>query len=197
MKAKLLIFGFSIAIFATGAPFTPRAEAYQDYALSFDGGDRVTITNRPALNPSEITAECWVNFSDLMREHPMLDARLAGLGEADAVVLCAVVRGEILYGLGRLAPGQRAGLRAAARAGAGRFGLRTRHALLAERWVALRVGVEGVDAGELREEPGGRASALVSAALVAFCIWRGNCDGAIYERERAEVPTDGDGLPRL
>jgi predicted nucleic acid-binding protein len=44
-------------------------------------------------------------FSDLMREHPMLDARLAGLGEADAVVLCAVVRGEILYGLGRLAPG--------------------------------------------------------------------------------------------
>jgi hypothetical protein len=47
MKAKLLIFRFSIAIFATGAPFTPRAEAYQDYALSSDGGDRVTITAQP------------------------------------------------------------------------------------------------------------------------------------------------------
>jgi tRNA(fMet)-specific endonuclease VapC len=46
-------------------------------------------------------------FSDLMREHPAVDARLAGLGEADTVVLCPVVRGEILYGLGRLAPGQR------------------------------------------------------------------------------------------
>lgn len=63
MKAKVLIFGFSIAIFATGAPFTPRAEAYQDYALSFDGGDRVTTTNRPALNSSEITAEAWVNLN--------------------------------------------------------------------------------------------------------------------------------------
>jgi predicted nucleic acid-binding protein len=46
-------------------------------------------------------------FSDLMREHPAADARLAGLGETDTVVLCPVVRGEILYGLGRLAPGQR------------------------------------------------------------------------------------------
>ena len=46
-------------------------------------------------------------FSDLMRDHPAVDARLAGLGEADTVVLCPVVRGEILYGLGRLAPGQR------------------------------------------------------------------------------------------
>ena len=46
-------------------------------------------------------------FSDLMREHPGVDARLAGLGEADTVVLCPVVRGEIPYGLGRLAPGQR------------------------------------------------------------------------------------------
>ena len=36
-------------------------------------------------------------FSDLMREHPAVDARLAGLGEADTVVLCPVVRGEILY----------------------------------------------------------------------------------------------------
>jgi tRNA(fMet)-specific endonuclease VapC len=46
-------------------------------------------------------------FSDLMREHPAADTRLAGLAEADAVILCPVVRGEILYGLGRLAPGQR------------------------------------------------------------------------------------------
>ena len=46
-------------------------------------------------------------FSDLMREHPAAYTRLAGLAEADAVILCPVVRGEILYGLGRLAPGQR------------------------------------------------------------------------------------------
>ena len=46
-------------------------------------------------------------FSDLMREHPAVDARLAGMGEADTVILCPVVRGGILYGLGRLAPGQR------------------------------------------------------------------------------------------
>jgi hypothetical protein len=34
-------------------------------------------------------------------------------------------------------------------------------------------------------------------ALAAFCIWRGSCDEAIYERERAEVPTHGRGLSRL
>ena len=41
-------------------------------------------------------------FSDLMREHPAFDKRLVGMGENDAVVLCFVVRGEILFGLERL-----------------------------------------------------------------------------------------------
>ena len=41
-------------------------------------------------------------FSDLMREHPAFDKRLAGMGEKDAVVLCSVVLGEILFGLERL-----------------------------------------------------------------------------------------------
>ncbi|MBI4327950.1 MAG: type II toxin-antitoxin system VapC family toxin [Chloroflexi bacterium] len=45
--------------------------------------------------------------SDLMREDPAVDARLAAASPDDAVVICTVVRGEILYGLERLAPGQR------------------------------------------------------------------------------------------
>lgn len=36
-----------------------------DYALHFDGGDRVTIPNSAALNPSKITVETWVNFGRL------------------------------------------------------------------------------------------------------------------------------------
>ena len=46
-------------------------------------------------------------FSDLMREHSAFEKRLAGLSENDAVVLCTVVRGEILFGLLRLEPGKR------------------------------------------------------------------------------------------
>ena len=46
-------------------------------------------------------------FSDLMREHPRMDAHLAALSPPDRVVICAVVRGEIRYGLERLPQGQR------------------------------------------------------------------------------------------
>ena len=41
-------------------------------------------------------------FSDLMRELPQMDIRLAGMSTADRIVICSVVRGEILYGIGRL-----------------------------------------------------------------------------------------------
>jgi len=37
-----------------------------DAALSFDGGDRVIIGDTPALNPSCITVETWVNFGSLV-----------------------------------------------------------------------------------------------------------------------------------
>jgi tRNA(fMet)-specific endonuclease VapC len=46
-------------------------------------------------------------FSDLMREHPKLDARLAALLPTDRVVICTVVRGEVRYGLARLPAGRR------------------------------------------------------------------------------------------
>ena len=46
-------------------------------------------------------------FSDLMREHPRLDARLATTSPTDRVVICPVVRGEIRYGIERLPQGQR------------------------------------------------------------------------------------------
>src|SRR5437588_544900 len=46
-------------------------------------------------------------ISDLMREHPALAARLAAASAADRVVTCAIVRGEILHGLARLASGKR------------------------------------------------------------------------------------------
>ncbi len=38
-------------------------------------------------------------FSDLMRDHPQVDARLANLPATDRVVICSVVRGEIRYGI--------------------------------------------------------------------------------------------------
>ncbi len=46
-------------------------------------------------------------FSDLMREHPQMDARLASLSSADRVVICSIVRGELAYGLRRLPEGKR------------------------------------------------------------------------------------------
>jgi len=46
-------------------------------------------------------------FSDLMREHPAVDAHLASLSPADRVFICPVVRGEIRYGIERLPSGKR------------------------------------------------------------------------------------------
>lgn len=46
-------------------------------------------------------------FSDLMREHPQLAARLATLAPTDRVMICPIVRGEIRYGIERLPQGKR------------------------------------------------------------------------------------------
>jgi len=46
-------------------------------------------------------------FSDLMRKNPRVEAQLAELEPNDRVVICPVVRGEILYGLSRLPEGRR------------------------------------------------------------------------------------------
>ena len=41
-------------------------------------------------------------FSDLMRKHSKLDARMSSIAPADRVVICTVVRGEIRYGIEQL-----------------------------------------------------------------------------------------------
>jgi predicted nucleic acid-binding protein len=46
-------------------------------------------------------------FSDLMRKRSTVDARLTSLQPTDSVGICAIVRGEILYGIRRLPDGQR------------------------------------------------------------------------------------------
>jgi tRNA(fMet)-specific endonuclease VapC len=46
-------------------------------------------------------------FSDLMKEHPTLGRRLTALSDQDSVIICPVVRGEILYGIVRLPEGKR------------------------------------------------------------------------------------------
>jgi len=46
-------------------------------------------------------------FSDLMREHPKVDSRLASVPSQHRVVICSVVRGEIRYGIERLPQGKR------------------------------------------------------------------------------------------
>ncbi len=46
-------------------------------------------------------------FSDLMREHPTIEIRMAALSDQDDVIICPVVRGEILYGIARLPMGKR------------------------------------------------------------------------------------------
>jgi predicted nucleic acid-binding protein len=46
-------------------------------------------------------------FSDLMRKDPRVEAYLAALGSNDKVMICSIVRGEILYGLARLPQGRR------------------------------------------------------------------------------------------
>lgn len=46
-------------------------------------------------------------FSDLMREHPKLDAQLARISLTDRIVICPMVRGEIRYGIERLSHSRR------------------------------------------------------------------------------------------
>ena len=46
-------------------------------------------------------------FSDVMSEHPKMAARLASVSAGSKIVICPIVRGEILYGIRRLAPGRR------------------------------------------------------------------------------------------
>jgi tRNA(fMet)-specific endonuclease VapC len=46
-------------------------------------------------------------FSDLMRKRAKVEARLTSLNPSDVVGICSVVRGEILYGVHRLADGNR------------------------------------------------------------------------------------------
>lgn len=45
--------------------------------------------------------------SDFMREHPKLIARAGQKTPADRIILCPIVRGEIMYGIRRLPPGRR------------------------------------------------------------------------------------------
>jgi predicted nucleic acid-binding protein len=46
-------------------------------------------------------------FSFLMRDDSNVRARIGALASADRVVICSIVRGEILYGIERLAAGKR------------------------------------------------------------------------------------------
>jgi predicted nucleic acid-binding protein len=46
-------------------------------------------------------------FSDLMREHAQVEARIQALGPTDKVITCPIVRGEVLYGIERLPEGKR------------------------------------------------------------------------------------------
>lgn len=46
-------------------------------------------------------------FSDLMREHPVLVARVARVPVNERVRICTITRGEILHGLTRLPRGKR------------------------------------------------------------------------------------------
>ena len=45
--------------------------------------------------------------SDLMRADPRIENWIAGLDSADRVVTCAIVKGEILFGISRLPAGRR------------------------------------------------------------------------------------------
>ena len=45
-------------------------------------------------------------ISDLIRGAPAIEKWLAGLDTNDRVVTCAIARGEILFGIARLAPGK-------------------------------------------------------------------------------------------
>ena len=46
-------------------------------------------------------------ISDFMDEHPRIDEHLAMIAPGDTVVTCAIVRGEILFGIERLPVGRR------------------------------------------------------------------------------------------
>ena len=46
-------------------------------------------------------------FSDLMRKDPHAEAHVAALSSSDQLMICPIVRGEILYGLARLPQGRR------------------------------------------------------------------------------------------
>ena len=47
------------------------------------------------------------SLSDWMHEHPVLATRLAGLPSTETVIICPIVRGEIIFGLSRLPHGKR------------------------------------------------------------------------------------------
>jgi len=64
---KIILCVLFFKIVFTSLTANPSAQELQ-YALNFDGGDRVTIPNSPSLNPShQITVECWVKFSRLIQ----------------------------------------------------------------------------------------------------------------------------------
>ena len=46
-------------------------------------------------------------ISDLMRAAPQIENWMAGLDQSDRVVTCAIVRGEVLFGIARLPAGRR------------------------------------------------------------------------------------------
>jgi len=46
-------------------------------------------------------------FSDLMRKHATVEARLTSLPSTDRVIICPIVRGEIRYGIEQLPPSKR------------------------------------------------------------------------------------------
>jgi len=46
-------------------------------------------------------------IGDLMRAAPQIETWMAGLDQADRVVTCVIVRGEILFGIARLPRGKR------------------------------------------------------------------------------------------
>jgi len=46
-------------------------------------------------------------ISDLMRASPRIENWMAGLGSGDRLVTCTIVRGEVLFGIGKLPDGRR------------------------------------------------------------------------------------------
>ncbi|HUE24769.1 MAG TPA: PIN domain-containing protein [Bryobacteraceae bacterium] len=46
-------------------------------------------------------------FSDVMKAHRGMEIWLRSVGSADRVATCTIVRGEVLFGVGRLAEGKR------------------------------------------------------------------------------------------